>query len=60
MASWPYCGAPPPWWYEQFAAAPPARRPKRDREDLEDYLAYLEEELKRVREDLEETKAAVK
>jgi len=54
----PYCGPPPPWWYEQFATAPPVRRPRRERGDLEDYLSYLEEELKRVREELEETKAA--
>jgi hypothetical protein len=43
-----------PWWYEPTPLAPPTPQPRRRREDLEDYLAYLEEELKRVRHELEQ------
>jgi hypothetical protein len=52
----PWCGAPP-WWYEQTPTGPPVTRRRRSREDLEDYLDHLEEELKRVREDLKEAEA---
>jgi hypothetical protein len=48
----PWCGGPP-WWYEPTPLDSPTRRPRRRREDLEDYLGYLEEELKRVRHELE-------
>lgn len=43
----------PPWWYEPTQESSPTRRPRRRREDLEDYLNYLEDELKRVRRELE-------
>jgi hypothetical protein len=52
----PWCGGPP-WWYEQTPIGPPVTRRRRRREELEDYLSYLEEELKRVREELEEAGA---
>lgn len=52
----PWCG-PPRWWYEQTAFGPPLPRRRRDRQELEDHLAYLEEELKRVREELAESKS---
>lgn len=47
----PWYGGPP-WWYEPTPLAPPTRQPRRRREDLEDYLDYLEEEVKRVRHEL--------
>jgi hypothetical protein len=52
----PWCGGQP-WWYEQTPIGPPVTRRRRRREDLEDYLDYLEEELKRVREELKEAEA---
>jgi hypothetical protein len=49
----PWCGGPA-WWYEQTPIEPPIPRRRRRREQLEDYLDYLDGELKRVREELEE------
>lgn len=52
-----WCGAPPPWWYEEsrgVAPPPPPPRVRRSRDELEDYLEYLEEELRRVREEMKE------
>lgn len=50
------CFVGPPWWYEQTPIGPPVPR-RRRREELEDYLGYLEDELKRVREEMEEAEA---
>jgi hypothetical protein len=36
---------------------PPVTRKRRRREEIEDYLSYLEDELKRVREELKEAEA---
>jgi hypothetical protein len=52
----PSCGAPA-WWYEQAPIGPPVTRRRRRREELEDYLDHLEEELRRVREELKEGEA---
>jgi hypothetical protein len=52
----PWCGGPP-WWYGQTPIGPPVSRRRLRREDLEEYLDYLEEELKRVRDELAEAKA---
>lgn len=52
----PWCGGPS-WWYEQTPIGPPMTPRRRRREELEDYLDYLEEELKRVREELKEAEA---
>lgn len=49
-ATW--CGGPP-WMYQRTPLPPPMKPRRRRREDLEDYLDYLEEELRLVRDELE-------
>lgn len=48
----PWYGGPP-WRYQQTPVAPPTPRRRRRRGELEEHLDYLEDELKRVREELE-------
>jgi hypothetical protein len=51
----PWCD-PPRWWYEQSPMVPPMATRRRRREELEDYLAVLEEQLQRVKEELADTR----
>lgn len=47
------CGGTP-WRYERTPLPPPPTQRRLRREELEDYLDYLKEELRRVRDELEE------